>query len=246
MLQAVRVKDPVAHLKRALTGFLGMAFGFSALSLLPLPDATAISYVTPLLIVVLSAVLLHEKVRVYRWSAVVVGLIGVVIMLVPQFGGDAERSTLGIAVALVAAFCGALAQVQVRQMTQQETTSSIVLYFTIFCAIFSLFTAPFGWVVPTAGEMMLLAGVGVLGGAGQLLMTQSYRCAQASAIAPLDYTSMIWASLFGFFVFGDLPDAYVVTGTLVVVAAGVFVIFRERRLGIDRTKTRKAGYRLVN
>ena len=246
MLEAVRVQNPIAHLLRALVGFAAMSFGFGALSLLALPDATAISYVTPLLIVVLSALLLRETVRFYRWTAVMVGFVGVLVMLFPQFSGGADRSALGIGLALAGAFGGALAQVQVRQMTRTETTSSIVLYFTLFCGVFSLFTAPFGWAMPSLSEALVLAGVGVLGGVGQLLLTQSYRCAQASMIAPLDYTSMIWASALGYLVFGDLPDGYVVVGTLIVIAAGVFVVYREHRLGIDRTKTRRAGYRIVN
>ncbi len=246
MLEAVRTRRPGAHLLRALVGFVGMSFGFAALTFLPLSDATAISYVVPLMIVVLSAVMLHENVRIYRWSAVGVGFIGVLIMLYPQLGGGEDRSMLGVGLALVSALGAALAQVQVRQMTATETTSSIVLYFTIFCAVFSLATIPFGWVMPQGVDWALLIAIGVLGGAGQLLLTQSYRFAQASVIAPLDYTSMIWASLFGYMIFGDLPDGFVVTGTFVVIAAGIFVIYRERRLGIDRTRARKAGYRIVN
>lgn len=238
---AVRTGRPFAHIGRGLTAIGAMFCNFSALARLPVVDATAISFVSPLITVALAAVILRENVRIYRWSAVIVGFMGVLVMLAPRlsFGGD-DVAPMGGAtgglLALGGAFFAALSTVQTRRMTASETTSSIVLYFSIFCAVAGLCTWPFGWRAPSHAEFAALVSIGIFGGISHLLLTESYRLAPASLVAPFDYTSMLWAFLLGYLVFGELPTLVVYAGAAIVAGAGLFVIWRERQLGLERAR----------
>ncbi|MEA2906688.1 MAG: hypothetical protein QOI12_4075 [Alphaproteobacteria bacterium] len=203
-------------------------------------DATAISFVSPLITVALSAVILKERVRIYRWTAVIVGFIGVLVMLAPRLdiGQSAAAATgaVGAALGLMGAFFSAGSTVQTRALTASETTSSIVLYFSLFCAIGGLLTWPFGWVTPTWPELTALVTIGIFGGLAHIFLTESYRHAPASLVAPFDYTSMLWALLLGFVVFGEVPSWLVFIGAGIIAGAGLFVIWRERQLGLQRIR----------
>ncbi|MCS0496154.1 DMT family transporter [Ancylobacter mangrovi] len=233
---AVRTAHPVGHIMRGTIGVFAMASSFSALALIPLADVTAISFTAPLLTVALAALMLGEKVHVYRWSAVFVGLIGVVIMLWPHLGGGfaSGHGSLGALIALFSAACTAGAMIQVRRLTSSETTAAIVFYFQALAAVAGLATAAWGWVLPSAGDAVMLVSIGFLGGVGQILLTESYRSAPASVVAPFTYSAMIWSLLLGFVLFREVPPLLVLVGASVVIAAGLFVIWREQRLGIER------------
>ncbi len=225
------------HLLRSIAGASSMFCGFTALGLLPLSDATAIGYAAPLLTVVFAAVLLGETIRVYRWSAVVVGLVGVFVILsgyVEPQGPD--RSAVGALFALAGASFGALAATQTRRLTWSEQPATIVVYFSIFTALFMLVTVPFGWVMPDAADWSLLVGAGICGGIGQVLLTQSYRYGEASLIAPFEYVSMVWAILVGYLLFDTLPGLTMLTGSAIVIGSGLFVIYREQRLSGRRAR----------
>ncbi len=231
------------HALRSIAGTTAMYCGFTALSLLPFADATAIGYAAPLVTVVFAVFLLGENVRMYRWSAVIVGLFGVLIILSDYADGGAggpERSLVGAAFAVAGAVAGAFARVQVRVLTRYEGAATIVIYFSVFAALISLVTAPFGWAMPDLGDALLLVLAGVFGGVGQVLLTQCYRFGEASTIAPFDYTSMIWALMVSLIVFDTWPSHIVLAGTAVVVGAGLFVIYREHLLGIERTRSKRA------
>ncbi|UOM36208.1 DMT family transporter [Acuticoccus sp. I52.16.1] len=240
---ALETKSVVGHVKRAAAGMFAMGLWFAALEHLSLPEATAIVYVAPLMMVMLAAFLLGETVRIYRWSAVGIGFLGVVVILVPQIraGFDIANDTaaLGAALALAAAVFMALASVFVRQLARTEATSTIVLYFLLAGTVMTLLTMP-TWIMPTWYDLLGLVVIGVSGGVGQLLLTQAYQHAEASLIAPFEYTSMIWVVLFGYFIFDEVPSVYVLIGGTIVVASGIFVILRERRLGLQRDE-RKVG-----
>ncbi len=242
---AVRTSNVIGHFKRGLIGGCGMFCGFLALTYLPLSEAVAIGYASPLFVVVFAAFLLGETVRVHRWCAVLVGLVGVLIMLSPRlsFGlsGTPSAMTLGAMFGLMGALCSAGATVQVRRLTHRETTGAIVFYFSILTTMFGLATALLGWVMPTWQDAGILIGAGILGGIGQILMTQSFRYAETSTIAPFEYTTMIWAVLLGWFVFGELPSAAVMVGGCIVASAGIFVIWREHRLGLERRRAAEAA-----
>ncbi len=225
------------HLLRSIAGASSMFCGFTALGLLPLSDATAIGYAAPLLTVILAAVLLGETIRIYRWTAVVVGLVGIVVIVSGYVdSGGPDRSAIGAAFALAGAAFGALAATQTRRLTWSEDPSTIVVYFSSFTALFMLVTLPFGWVLPTSGEWVLLVGCGICGGIGQVLLTQSYRYGEASLIAPFEYVSMVWAILVGYLLFDTLPGLSMLIGSAIVIASGLFVIYREQWLNLARAR----------
>jgi drug/metabolite transporter (DMT)-like permease len=220
----------------------GMFLNFAALSRLPLVDATAISFAAPLITVAFAALLLGEHVRVYRWSAVTVGFIGVLVMLWPHFNIEhfAIAGSVSGAVGALCAVAGAVTNagsvIQTRRLTTTETTSSIVFYFSFICALAGLATLPFGWIMPSPFELAVLVSIGLLGGIAHLILTESYRLAPASVVAPFDYSAIIFAFLLGYAMFGEVPTGVVVVGALIVVAAGLFVLWRERQLGVKRAR----------
>ena len=219
-----------------------MGMGFASLGYLPLPEVTAIGYAAPLLVVVFAAMFLGEKVRLFRMTAVGVGMIGVLIVLSPRLSVGEDLSTaqaLGAMLALTGAVMAALAQVTVRKLVASETTSAIVFWFSITAAGVSLITLPWGWVLPTLWQASVLILTGLLGGVGQILLTSSYREADASLIAPFDYASILLALAIGYWGFGDAPSPTMLLGALIVVAAGILIIWRERQLGLERTRQRK-------
>ena len=234
---------PLGQLGRGLLSVCGMFTNFAALTILPLADVTAISFASPLITVALAAIILKERVHAYRWSAVLIGFSGVIVMLVPHmdFGhyamtGATAAASIGAMLSLMAAFCNAGTVIQTRRLTQSETTSSIVFYFSLVCAIAGALTLPFDWHQPTATELTKLIMLGILGGLAHIFLTESYRHASASVVAPFDYSSMLWALLLGYWLFGELPEALVYVGAAIVAAAGLFVIWRERALGLQRQR----------
>ncbi len=239
----VYTSRPLGQLGRGLLSVFGMFTNFSALTLLPLADVTAISFASPLITVALAAIILKERVRIYRWSAVLIGFAGVVVMLIPHIDvghyavtAATAAATIGSSLALASAFCNAGTVIQTRRLTQSETTSSIVFYFSLVCAIAGALTLPFAWHSPTAGELVKLIMLGILGGVAHIFLTESYRHASASVVAPFDYTSMLWALALGYWLFGELPEPLVYVGAAIVAGAGLFVIWRERALGLQRPR----------
>lgn len=238
-----RVRSRLAHAWRGLIGTGAMACGFAALGLLPLPEVTAIGYAAPLLTVLFAALLLGERLRAFRLSAVGLGLVGVLIVLWPRLSVEAlgDVALAGAVFALLSAALRALAHVQIRRMAIVEETSAIVFYFSLTASALSLLTLPWGWAWPPVPALALLILAGLLGGVGQILLTSSYRHADASLIAPFEYASMLLAIGVGYFVFSEVPTATMLTGAGMIVTAGVLIIWRERQLGLERARQRKAG-----
>ena len=141
---------------------------------------------------------------------------------------------MGVMLGLVGALFGGGSAIQTRALTKSEATSSIVLYFSLICALAGLATWPFGWAMPDGPVLTALIVIGVCGGLAHILLTESYRLAPASLIAPFDYTSMLWALLLGFLVFGEVPSVLVFVGAAIIAGAGLFVIWRERQLALQR------------
>jgi len=237
---AIRIARPIGHIGRGLTAVGGMFCNFSALARLPVVDATAISFVSPLFTVALSALVLKERVRIYRWSAVIVGFSGVLVMLAPYLGvgrsAASGEGAIGAMFGIFGALFAAASVIQTRALTKSESTSSIVLYFSLICTLAGLATWPLGWIRPNWLELTALIVIGICGGLAHLLLTESYRLAPASLIAPFDYTSMLWALILGYLVFGEVPSALVFAGAAIIAAAGLFVIWRERQLGLQRAR----------
>lgn len=240
----LRTPNPLAHLWRGLVGTAAMGLGFAGLGLLPLPEVTALGYAAPLLVVVFAAMFLGEEVRLFRLSAVFIGLAGVLVVLSPRLtalGGEVDPvAAFGAMVVLTGAICAALAQVFVRRLVQTESISSIVFWFSVTASVLALFTVPFGWRIPGPADALMLVAAGLLGGVGQILLTSAYRWADVGVVAPFDYASILFALLIGYLVFGEVPTAPMLGGASLVIFAGVFIIWRERQLGLERASQRKA------
>jgi drug/metabolite transporter (DMT)-like permease len=235
---AFATKNPVGHFYRGFIGIISMWLGFYGLLHLPLPEAIAISYAMPLFAVIAGAVFLGEVVRRYRWSAVASGFVGVMIILWPRLtvlssGTVGVSETIGAIAVLAAAAMGAAAMVQVRQLVRTEKTPTIVLYFSLTATVLSLTTLPLGWSSIPPAHALFLISAGLLGGIAQILLTESYRHADVSAVAPFEYSSIVWGTIAGYFVFGELPGGTLAVGTLIVVLSGVFIVYREARLHIE-------------
>lgn len=245
IVSALRTSRPFLHFSRGTVGVTSMALGFIALGMIPLPEAMMIGYAAPLMTVVLAAFVLGETVRLFRWSAVAIGFVGILVILWPKLtllrsGSVTDIALVGSAVALAAAFFSAFAAIFVRRMTQSETIGSIVFYFAVTASTLALLTAPFGWVIPDLPTAALLVLTGLLGGVGQILMTNAYRYADTATVASFDYVSMLWGLAFGWLVFSEVPGTSVVAGGAILIAAGIFIIFREHRLGLERARQRRA------
>ncbi|MEM6477844.1 MAG: DMT family transporter [Pseudomonadota bacterium] len=231
-----------SHAIRALVGSSAMGLGFAGLAYLPLPEVTAIRFVTPIILVVLAALMLGERFRLVRFGAVLMGLLGVMIIIWPRLGGDlGDAATLGVFLTLGSAALAALAQVFVKEMAGRESTAAIVFYFSVTAAALGLATLPFGWDALSPAALALLIGSGLIGGVGQILLTASYRFADAGALAPFTYTAMIWSLLLGWLGFADTPTLPMLAGAAVVMGAGFLIVWRERQLGLTKTAGRKVG-----
>ena len=242
---AFRTSRPLSHIIRGIVGVSAMGLGFFALTVLPLPEVIMLGYAQPLLVVALSALIVGETVRLFRWSAVIIGLVGVIIIIWPRLtllAGDAplaEIETIGVISALSATVFAASAVILVRRLVVTEPSATIVLWFSLTAAVFGLMTLPFGWIALSQWQAIALVGAGISGGVGQILMTEAYRHADISTIAPFEYTSMILGIISGYLFFGDLPTINMLVGGVIVVGAGIFIIWREHRLGLERGKARK-------
>lgn len=242
---ALLTENPWGHIVRGTVGVTAMSLGFFGLTRLPLPEAVVLNYANPLIVVVFGAIFLKETVRMYRWSAVAIGLVGVLIISWPKltlvadgglFGAD---EALGVIAILGSATVGAVAMLLVRRLVKTERTSTIVIWFSMTATILSLTTVPFGWDPMSAWQAGFLIAAGFFGGLGQMLLTQSYRHADVSTIAPFEYTSMLIAIVVGYYAFGDIPTHETIIGGAIVVGAGIFIILREQRLGLERERSRK-------
>jgi drug/metabolite transporter (DMT)-like permease len=229
----VRTARPGWHLMRSVTGVTGMFLNFAALMMLPLADVTAFSFVSPIFAVVLAATMLKEHVGPFRWGAVALGFAGVLVMLAPHGGLShlaASGFSTGAGLAITGAFLSAFVVVFIRQMSTTERSETIVFYFMSVCSLAGL-VSMIWWRVPLSGAQVgLLVVCGILGGIGQICMTFSYRYAEPSLLAPFDYVAMVWAVALGWFIFAEVPEPLVMLGAGVVIAAGLFIAWRERHM----------------
>ncbi len=232
---------PMGHVWRGVIGTSAMALTFIGLSLLPLPEVTAIGFATPIFTLIFAALLLGETIRRVRISAVAIGLVGVTTMLSPRLGGGDNLSTLaavGALCVLVATILRGLVQIHIRRLVQTEHTAAIVFYFSLTASALGLLTLPFGWVFPTTTTLTMLVASGLIGGVAQILITSSYRFAPASLLAPYDYVSMLFAVILGYVWFAELPTLVMLAGATLVIFGNGIVIWRESRLGLVHGKAR--------
>jgi drug/metabolite transporter (DMT)-like permease len=224
--EVLKTRRPGGHLVRSAVGLTGMVCGFSAVQHLPLTEATALQFASPLFMTALSALILAEPVGRHRWAAVVVGFVGVLIMARPQPG---HFNLPGVTLGLLSALGAAGAMVAIRQISATERGPTIVFYFTLGGTVLGLVGSAFHWVTPDPLTLAFLVLAGLVGGVGQLFLTEALRVAPVGVVAPFDYTQLIWATGLGLLVWGELPHLTTLAGAVIVAGSGVYILQREMR-----------------
>lgn len=232
---AVRTRQPLAHLARSTLGLVSMLLTFGALALLPLGEATTLTYAAPMLATILSGLVLKEAIGARRWAAVAVGFVGVVLVARPGHGGALPLA--GVAVGLAAAAGQSAVMITLRQMGRTERTAAIVFWFSTFGAVSGAVMLLFFGHRHDAVTLALLGVAGTLGGFGQLMMTASLRFASVSAVVPFDYLQIVWATLIGWIAFAASPTAPMLAGAALIAGSGIYTASRERKRGGEPAQT---------
>ena len=230
-LDIFKTRRTGSHLRRSGFGLVGMAMNFGAATLLPLAVATTLNYSSAIFAVVLSALVLREPTGVWRWSTVAMGFVGVVLIAQPW---GKELPLLGAAIALGAALMIALISVQLRDLGRTEDPFTIVFYFSLFSVPVLALAMPFVGQAHDPGEWLLLLACGVVGLLGQVLLTAALRYGTVANVIVMDYSGLVWATLFGWLVFDNLPPSSTWLGAPMVIGAGLLIAWRERQLGLAR------------
>lgn len=228
-LHLLKTRNPRSHAMRSLSGTASMFCLFTAVTMIPLADVTAITFTSPMFLTVLAMLFLGERIHRFRWTALGIGFLGVLIMVGPHLT-LATASSLGALTALGAALFSAIAMVFVRSMSGGEHAITITFYFSLTFMVCAGLTALWGWPLPTPTQWFFIVLAGLFGVFGQLLMTYSYRYAEASTIAPLDYSSMIMSVILGYVFFAEIPTWSIWVGAPLVVGAGLIILWREYHL----------------
>jgi len=211
------------HLFRCLMGLMALIAIVIALRELPLAVVVSLSYAAPLFITVLSIFLLSEKVGVFRWLAVLIGFVGVVIIAEPGFKGMNYLYFLPLIFCIGMAFV----TITIRKLSTTEPIWLISIFFTITISIAGLATIPLGWIVPNFQDFILLALIGVTGGSANLFLTQSYKLSEVSLVAPLKYLALVFAIIFGYLIWNEIPTVKTLIGASLVVLASLIIFRRE-------------------
>ena len=222
--RTIRSQRPGLQIIRSIVMLAEITVFIWAFSLLPLADVHAIAAISPLMATALAVPLLREKVGWHRWSAVVIGFIGVLIIVRPGSG------VIGWAalVPLLAAFLWALLQVLIRKVGLEDSVETTALYSAVIAVVVMALFAPFTWQAPTGEQWAILVLTGVLGSAGLLVLFKALQLGAASALQPFSYSMVLWAIVLGFLIWGHFPDAWTLTGVAIVVAGGLYAFSRER------------------
>lgn len=233
-LRPLRTRRLGLHLGRGLIAAVATFSLFYAFSALPLGHVYAIGFAAPLFVTAMSVPLLGEPVGWRRWAAVIVGFCGVLLMVLPQGASSEGMISLGIAAALLGTVGYALSLVLMRRLGSSETNVAMVFYGNIVTAatgiagVFLGDLAPWlGWATPATLDLVLLIVIGLIGGAGALMMAQAFRVATPSVLVPFEYTGMVWGVLIGWTVWHEVPTAWIWGGTALVIASGLYILHRE-------------------
>ena len=221
----LRAKPALVGL-RAVLGSVSLVVTFLAFSMMPMADTTVLLFTSSLFIPILGVIFLKESVGRYRWAAVGIGFIGVVIMANPS----AQANLAGIFVALSAALIHAVLQIILRYLGRHESPETITFYFFVIGTMVTALPLPFIAVRPTLAEIPLLVGVGLAGAAAQWLLSTAFRNARAAIVTVFNYSSIVWATLIGWMIWNEWPAPVVMAGAAVVIASNILMIWRESRL----------------
>ena len=218
-----KTSRPKEHLFRCVTGLIALIAIVIALRTLPLAVVVSLSYAAPLFITILSIFLLSEKVGLFRWGAVLIGLIGVIVISEPGF----EEMNIYYLLPLIFCLGMAFVTITIRKLSTTEPIWLISIFFTITISIAGLVTIPMGWIMPNVKDFILLALIGVTGGAANLFLTQSYKLSEVSLVAPLKYLSLVFAIIFGYLIWNEIPTLKTLIGALLVIFASLIIFRRE-------------------
>ena len=211
------------HLFRCVMGLMALIAIVVALRELPLAVVVSLSYAAPLFITMLSIFLLSEKVGVFRWLAVIIGFVGVIIIAEPGFKGMNYLYFLPLIFCIGMAFV----TITIRKLSTTEPIWLISIFFSITISIAGLATIPMGWKIPNFQDFILLALIGVTGGSANLFLTQSYKLSEVSLVAPLKYLALVFAIFFGYFIWNEIPTIKTLIGASLVVIASLIIFRRE-------------------
>lgn len=226
----LRTKRLRGHLLRAMTGTTAMACSFYALTVLPLAEQTALTSTTPLFVTMLSIPFLGERVGIHRWSAVILGFIGILVIALGQGafqGGIGSLAGVGTVAAVSHGVFSGLTTLLVRQLSETESSATIVMWQSLLMTIFTAATLPFFWVTPGGWDLVLLLLIGLFGGVAQVMLTEAYASAQVSSLGPYSYTSLLWSVALGWIFFAEVPTPSTLAGAALIVAAGLYILHRE-------------------
>jgi len=225
-LASLRTAQPKLQVFRAFNSVTSMTLWFFALSIVPLAQATAMSFLAVVFASLGAVVFLGEKMRARRWSAVGVSFLGALLILRPGF----SELNVGLIVVIGSAISWGLGVVMVKQLSKTDQVTSIVAYFGIGTTLISIWPALYVWQTPTLEQFGWLFLLGTLGTLGHLAMTRSLSLAEAGAVMPLDFTRLVWAGVLGYVLFAEIPDAMTIFGGCIIIAAATYIIFRESQV----------------
>ena len=231
-----KTKRSGLHFLRCFVGLIALTSIFIALRNLPLATVVSISFAAPIFTTIMSIFFLSEKVGIYRWLAVIVGFVGIIIITQPGL------SVLNIYYIYPIIFCLGLSYVAIaiRKLSTSEPVWLISLYFSVSITVLGLISLPFGWVMPSLKDFILLSLVGVLGGVANLLLSQSYKLSEVSLVTPLKYLALIFGIIFGYLIWDEVPTILTLFGSVLVILSSVIIFRREiyykKQLSVTRNE----------
>lgn len=226
-LKVLATRRMATHARRAAVGTIGLFCNVSAAMLLPLPEATTLGFTAPLFAVLITALIVKDKVGQWRWTAVVLGFVGVIIIAQP---GQTPVPALGVAAGLGAGVIVAIVSFQIRDLARTEEPISCVFWFAFYGSAMTAILLPIYMTPHSPAAWLLLVGVGLTGTVAQFLIAASLRHGQVATVVAMDYTALIWATLYGFLIWDHVPPSTTWLGAPVVICAGLLIIWREHRL----------------
>ena len=221
-----KTKRPGLHAFRAITGSLAIIALFFGLRELPLADVISLTFGGPIFVTIGSILFLSEKVGIKRWAAVILGFAGMLLIVQPAF---IELNYYYFSPIIFCIFFACVA-ISVRSLSKTEPIYRIAIYFTILNCLLGLATLPYGWVMPSNGDIIIFIIMSVCGSVGNLLLTQSYRISEASLVTPIKYLSLVFAIVFGFLIWNEIPKLLTILGSSLVIISSFIIFIRESQL----------------
>lgn len=225
-MAAFKTPRPGAHLLRAVVQTAGMLCFFTAVTMVPLAEVTSLSFSAPLFATTLAVLIMGERIRMRRITALVIGFIGVVVVLQP----GVEAISEGAILAIVSSLCWGFAMTVIKSLSRTDSALTLTLYAGVYLAVFTAIPAAMYWTAPTAEQLVWLLGIGIVGTLGHLAFAQALRIADMSAVLPLDFMRLVWASAIGFVIFGEVPSLIAWAGGALIFSSATYIAVREAQL----------------